>query len=407
MFTLRLAWRYAFSRSNRHRNATLVILGGIAVGMLAIVIMLSLMNSLQSDLLDQVKSIESFHMQVSFPNDHSRSEVVKQLQEIDDVFSVYPHVNTQVMVQNSSSDRSATARLRIIDTDIWRTDNPFSDRAPLLRGAAPGSGEIVVGASLAMRLGIGMDSPVTLTVLGSGRAVVLAPMSVQMENVGIFRTGLAEFDQSTIISDLDPLINLIGSKRIIYGLYLDPRRIDRSANVVRSIQEIFPEATVKTWQEVNSAFFSALTLEKVLMYLFLFFMFIILGVNMKNASARLLHVKQRELAILRATGSQRSLATRVFLGQTMIITLSGELIGIVLGMLVGRNISKIFSWINVVQYRFTGRSNMLLLYPFSTQIRISEILIIAVSVLLLALLFTYAGCRRELYREPMEMLYHD
>ena len=65
MVSPKIAYRYAFSKSNRHRSASLIIMLGLAIGMMALTTLLALMNSLQSDLLDQVKSIESFHLQLS------------------------------------------------------------------------------------------------------------------------------------------------------------------------------------------------------------------------------------------------------------------------------------------------------------------------------------------------------
>lgn len=411
MFSWKLAWRYAFSRSNRHRSAMVVIMVGIAVGMMAIIIMLSLMNSLQSELLDQVKSVESFHIQVTFPPDQvpqsSSDEIAMELGQIAHVSHVFPFVNTQVLIQNHLADQSTTARLRIIDSRIWEEGNPFSDRASFLSGTKAEGSQIVVGSSLAISLGMRQGGTVDMTVLASGKAVVLAPMTIPVTHVGTFRTGLAEFDSSTVMIDFSALSSSISPKRVLYGLYLDSRYIDRSGSIISAIQERYPQADVKSWQEVNSAFYSALTLEKVLMYLFLFFMFIILGVNMKNASSRLLHVKQRELAILRAVGAEKKLAAQVFLGQTFMVTVLGETLGILGGVLVGTHISSVFSWMNSLQFLFTKRDNLLLSYPFTTQVRALEIAVIAVSVLILSLVFTYAGCRRMLSREPMEMLYHD
>lgn len=411
MVSLKLAWRYAFSRSNRHRSAMFVIMMGIAVGMMAIIIMLSLMNSLQSDLLDQVKSIESFHIQLTFPPDalpdKSMAEISSDLSGISGVTHVFPYVNTQVLIQNPTTDRSTTARLRMIDSDIWLEGNPFSHRVRLTSKDVPKGDGIAVGSGLATSLGLQIGEVARMTVLASGKAVVLAPMTLSVTHEGTFRSGLPEFDTSTAIIDLDSLVEHIGPGRLLYGLYLEPKSMDRSDRVVDAILHTYPQATVRTWQQVNSAFYSALTLEKVLMYLFLFFMFIILGVNMKNASSRLLYVKQRELAILRAVGAKRRLATQVFLGQTAIITLIGELLGVVGGVVVGTHITIVFSWINSIQYLFTGRDNLLLSYPFETQVRPGEVLVIAILVLALSLIFTYGGCRRLLRKEPMEMLYHD
>lgn len=411
MFTLRLAWRYAFSKSNRHRHATMVILSGIAVGMMALVIMLSLMNSLQSELLEQVRSIESFHVQVSFPanNDdiHAIDDVTARLNSVGSVTHVFPYINTQVLVQHANSGRSATARLRIIDSSIWVGDNPFATRAGLMSGSLPGPKEIAVGTSLATKLGARNADSLSITLLVAGRAVVLAPATFEAKVSGLFRSGLPEFDASTIITDVDPLMQQVGPKRIVYGLYLKPDAVNRPFTVQKEIEKLFPGAIVRSWQEVNSAFYSALLLEKLLMYVFLLFMFIILGVNMKNASSRLLHAKMRELAILRAIGSARRLASRVFLGQAAIITVLGELAGIFAALFLGNNIERVFSFLNHVQYVFTGRNNMLLAYPFVTQVRPIEVLSIALIVLLLSLAFTYIGCRRMLGKEPMEILYHD
>lgn len=410
MFTLKLAWRYAFSNSNRHRSATLVIMFGIAVGMLAIISMLSLMNSLQSDLLDQVKSIESFHLQVSFPpseDDISLENITQNLQEIAHVRQVYPHVNTQVMVQHQRADQSSTARLRIIDSSIWESENPFSKQMVVWDGASPQPHEIAISPHMARKLGASLGDVLTITVLGAGKTAVLAPSTLTMTISAIFQSGLPEFDTSTIIADTNPLLGTIGQKRVVYGLYLDPHYINTSQDVVRAIAMQFPQATIRTWQQVNSAFYSALTLEKVMMYIFLFFMFFILAVNMKNASSRLLFVKQRELAILRALGAPKQVTVQIFLSQALIITLLGEALGITGGILLGNNIGPIFRWLNRIQAKFSGKSNVLLSYPFSTQIEVVEVISIAVLVLFLSISFTYFGCRHLLRKEPMELMYHD
>ena len=411
MFSLRLAWRYAFSRSNRHRSASLVIVAGIAVGMLALIIMLSLMNSLQSELLEQVKSVESFHIQVSFPlsgtSERSIELIAQEIGELEQVRQVFPHVNTQVLIQHPTNNRSTTARLRIIDSNVWTTDNPFSDRARMLRGSYPGASQVVVSSSMATKLGAHMGDQLRMTVLVAGRAIVLAPTTITMEVGGLFRTGLPEFDLSTVITDIEPLASAVGLKRVVFGLYLEPRVADRPNSVVRELEQRYPDATVIGWQQANSAFYSALMLEKLLMYLFLFFMFIILGVNMKNASSRLLHTKQRELAILRALGARRNSATRIFLGQAAMITIIGESVGVAAGLMLGRHIGTVFSWMNRIQIAFTGRDNLLLSYPFTTDVRPLEVVAIYIGVLVLSLGFTYLGCRRMLGKEPMEILYHD
>ena len=127
MVTPKIAYRYAFSKSNRHRSASLIIVFGLAIGMMALITLLALMNSLQSDLLDQVKSIESFHLQLSVTSNENIGEITQKIALLEGVAGVYPHVNTQVMVGSLRNGESSTGRLRVVDETIWLEENPFMD----------------------------------------------------------------------------------------------------------------------------------------------------------------------------------------------------------------------------------------------------------------------------------------
>ncbi len=411
MFVGALSWRYAFSRSNRHRTASFVIMIGIAIGMMAIVTILALMNSLQFELLDQVKSIESFHLQVTLSLDESKAvdweTVVERLGGLEHVLEVVPFIDTQVLVQDLSSKKSSTARLRAVPLELWSGNNPFAHDVFFLTGKPPMTDRIAVGYMLGSALALRLDDTLSITVLREGQTATLAPYTLSMGTSGLFRTSLAEFDANTLLGDIDQFASLLGAHRIVYGLYLDAERMDKATPVIEAIMQLYPQSTSKTWQQLNNAFYSALMLEKALMYLFLFFMFVIIGVNIRNASARLLFVKKREIAILRAMGARRRETSAVFLLQAVMITALGEIIGITAGFIISSHINRVFSWWNTLQFRFTGRNNPLLSYPFDTMVKGGEVFLVASSVLLLAVLFSYLGCRHLLQEEPMEMLYHE
>lgn len=411
MFVFRLAWRYAFSRSNRHRTASFVIMLGIAIGMTAIITILALMNSLQSELLDQVRSVESFHLQVSLDphgiKDGDYASIMEQMQGLNRIEAVFPFIDTQVLVQDISSRKSTTARLRILPSAIWNQGNAFADNSYILVGEPQSEGRILVGYSLAAALSLRLDDELSITLLREGQAATLAPFTLGVGTAGLFRTSLMEFDNSTLIGELSQFSQILGTKNLTYGIFLNDVRPDAVQKVRDQVLKLFPDARILTWQQLNNAFYSALLLEKTLMYLFLFFMFVILGVNIRNASARLLFVKRKEIAIQRAMGSRRGQTTAVFLLQAVIITALGEILGILAGLFVSARINTLFSWINYLQYGFTGRNNPLLSYPFITLVRKEEVLIVSVLVLLLAMMFAYLGCRRLLKEEPMEMLYHE
>ncbi|MFA5468985.1 MAG: ABC transporter permease, partial [Sphaerochaetaceae bacterium] len=284
MVISKIAYRYAFSKGNRHRSASLVIMVGLAIGMAALITLLALMNNLQHDLLEQVKSIESFHLQLSVASEEGELEAIKgAIKATAGVESTFAFVNTQVMVANPSNQNSSTGRLRVVDPAIWESANPFSDHLFLIAGNYPeGAEEIALSNAMAQSLKCRVGEELNVTLLVPGRTAPLAPATLKFRVSAIYSTSLREFDESTLLTSSEQLLKRLGLKRTTFGIFLKEGSVDKSHNVITELTKRVPEATIMSWQQLNSAFYSALTLEKIMMYLFLSFMFFILGVNMKS-----------------------------------------------------------------------------------------------------------------------------
>ncbi|MBO4423964.1 MAG: hypothetical protein J5768_00475, partial [Spirochaetales bacterium] len=149
-----------------------------------------------------------------------------------------------------------------------------------------------------------------------------------------------------------------------------------------------------------------LMLEKTLMYVFLAFMFLIICVNLKNSTRRLLSNKQKEGAMLRAVGCSRTFVNSVFLGQGIVICLLGEIIGFITGKIVILNIQNILALVDKIVRLFTGNSTVLTQIPFNAAIGNGEIAIVCLFVFALSLLFTSIGCRKIYRSEIMEVILH-
>ncbi len=402
MIILKLVGRYAFSKTNRHRNVVLLIMLAIAIGSFALIVMLSLMNNLQSGILNQIKALESFHIQLS-PFEPEIDEITS-LKEVESSFAF---ITTQSLLQAPSSNCSKIMRLRFLDPKIFATQNPFISQLEILEGSIPQNGEILISSYNSSSLGLKVGDEVNLTLLASGKTTALAPFNTTAKISGIFKSDLFEFDQTTSIGNFNYYRVFFDTKRISYGLFLTDKGLKRINALEKKILAINRDTTVTSWQKANSAFYSALMLEKVLMYLFLFFMFLILAINMRNASFRLLYAKMRELAILRSLGFYKKNVLKLFLGQGALVTVIGEIIGIGGALLVKNNINSIFVFFNNVQKIFTHRNNILLLFPFKMEIGFNEIIFIFFSILILSLFFTYLGVRELVKKEPLETLYHE
>ncbi|MFA5513655.1 MAG: ABC transporter permease, partial [Sphaerochaetaceae bacterium] len=130
MIILKLVGRYAFSKTNRHRNVVLLIMLAIAIGSFALIVMLSLMNNLQSGILNQIKALESFHIQLS-PFEPEIDEITS-LKEVESSFAF---ITTQSLLQAPSSNCSKIMRLRFLDPKIFATQNPFISQLKILEGS--------------------------------------------------------------------------------------------------------------------------------------------------------------------------------------------------------------------------------------------------------------------------------
>ncbi len=407
---LAFTWRYAFSKGNRHRKTSLAIVFGIAAGMMALTTILSLMNSLQSELIDHVRSVESFHIQAFFDDPQKGVDIdgmVDRIRSIEGIQSAVPFFDLQALVQTKTTRRSATMRLRAVPASYWQEQSPFTAHAGIVSGQTEANLSIVPGTTLARVLALDIGDELTITFLRPGKTATLAPHTIQSHVCGMYSSSLPEFDGSTAFIDYATFNEYAGNSEIVLGLYLERNSVQANQSIMTALRKAFPEGRFTSWQEMNDAFYSALLLEKTLMYVFLFSIFLILGVNIRNASARLLFQKLRETAMLRALGASKRFITAVFVLQGTLLAALGTAFGIATGVILARNIQVVFGYLDTVQRMFTQQASSLLSYPFAIELRMSEIALAALAVLAVAVLNSFLGIRRMLGIEPLEMLHHE
>ncbi|MFA5569842.1 MAG: ABC transporter permease [Sphaerochaetaceae bacterium] len=401
MFLLKVGWRYAFSRSNRHNSVSIVIVIGIAIGLLALLTLLSVMNALQYEQLDHIRSIDSFHIQLK--TNLQTHQVKEHLKEIQAIEHMYQFVDTQSIVSQKGSSQSVTARLRIIEPSFLTDSNPFKSNSSLWTETST-TATVAMGLPLSYAIGVRPNEQIGVTFIAPGKTVTLSPQYKEISVDSLFRSHLDEFDQKTIIIADPEFLHLYDQGRHTYGIYLTKRDLRKVGSVVKQIQNILPESEVLSWQQLNSALYSALLLEKMLMYLFLWLMFFIIAINLKSASMRLVYVKQRELAILRSLGVRKEFSSHLFVVQGAFITLLGEAIGLMLSFVVIRNFNTILHFADRIYFMIYQRHSAVLLFPFQTYLGVGEVIGISVGVCALSLFFSYLGARSLLKKEPMEIV---
>jgi lipoprotein-releasing system permease protein len=355
---LEIAWRYLRSRGRTRWLSfiSLIAIGGIVVGVSALILIIGVMNGLQTDLREKIL-VGSPDFRVLAFGDDLKITAWRALQakvaKVDGVVAVAPFVLTQALV-NAGHDYTegasvsgiepagATRRgVTTIRDHAIMGDFSFKTADGQRRGA-------VVGKLLAERLAAYPGNPGTRLTMVSAAGLkpdavlgALIPRVAEFEVTGVFETGMYEYDNAFVFVDLQAAQEFAGLDSAVTGL--EVATADRwSAPVVaeRTMTALgFPYHTVD-WQEQNSSLFKALKLEKMGMGVILLLIIVVAAFNIVSTLTMVVRDKTREIGILKAMGATEASIRRIFLIQGTVIgcvgTLAGTLLGAVLGVIVDR-----------------------------------------------------------------------
>ena len=394
MFRFRTAFRYAFSKTRGQRATSIMILVGIAIGLVALLVISAVMNGLQNAQMDQLRNLESFDLIVT-----SETLSPEDLNSIDGIAYSFRFLETNALIVDEASETSQSIRIRAYDRNIF-DDSRMSESFTLLSGRTGNLDGMLISYTTRKNLAIHIEDTLKMTFLKPGRTATIVPYTAYLPVNGFFSSRMTEFSSSTAFMDYDMLSSIIGESDVRLGVYVNGNQ----KSVVQLILGLDPDASIMTWQEYNKALYSALMLEKTLMYVFLAFMFLIICVNLKNSTRRLLANKQKEGAMLRAIGCSRRSVNAIFLGQGIVISLIGEMLGVVLGKIVIANLENVLKLFDDMVFLFTGNRTVLTLIPFNATIGNLEIFFVCLFIFLLSLLFTAVGCRKIYRSEIMEVI---
>ena len=349
----------------RHRTIslnTIVSVGGITLGVAALIGTLGIMTGFKEDLQAKILGTTS-HIVIHDRTGESIADygtLIKRLEEVPHVLAATPFVFRQVLLTSKSSVQGVVLRgidpeneVRVTELGKNITSGRLEDLAHPERVArlnAPGASEeptvsqpsalakpkprgIVLGKELSLRLGAFVgDSLNLVSPVGRISAVAMVPKIRTFTVVAVFESGMYEYDSSLAYIRLSEAQEFfkIGDK--VTGIEVKVDEIFKAAEIALSIQQAlgFPY-WARDWMQLNKNLFSALKLEKLMMFLLLVLITIVASFNIVSTLTMIVTEKQREIAILKAMGATRKSIMRIFMLNGVIIGLTGTLLGIPLG----------------------------------------------------------------------------
>jgi lipoprotein-releasing system permease protein len=324
---------------------TLISIVGVTVGVMALIVVTSVMSGLQTELREKILGTNP-HIWVTQYGDvmvlEDWPQVAERVREHPRVVSAGPFVHTEVGLRNRSG-HAEFAVLRGIDPDV--PGEPITDIAAQIREGRFDLGEtesgfppLLVGESLANRFGLYVGEVVDLISMQDPRATPMGfvPRMEKFEVRGRFRTGMFEYDNKFMYTSLGAAQEVVGlSPGLSSGIEVrvaDLMRADVVASSLRS--ELGFPYRVDDWQQMNAALFGALELEKQAMALILLLIVIVAAFGIVSTLVMMVADKTREIGILKSMGLTSRQVRRIFMIQGVVIGMVGAVLGFAGGMLV-------------------------------------------------------------------------
>jgi lipoprotein-releasing system permease protein len=336
-FELFIAKRYLLKgrKSSFISIISLVSIIGIAIGVAALIIALSLLNGFQGDIRDKILS-STAHIMINNVFGEGLADyepLIKEIQRrFDEITSAAPVVFGTVLVKGSSKYASG-AVLRGVDLDI--SGNELWAKK-LESGSLPKKkNQILVGSEIALRLGLIPYDPCTVIT----PQPVLSPSGIipkikKLSVSGIFKSGLYEFDNGTVITSLQTAQKLFDLKDKISYIQLYLADLFKAEEVATKLKEMLPVGLqVITWKELNASLYSALKLEKTVLFFTLTLIIIVAALNIIAGLILLVIQKIKDIAILLSYGATPGMIKRIFFFQGSVIGLIGTAAGAIIGLL--------------------------------------------------------------------------
>jgi lipoprotein-releasing system permease protein len=328
---------------------TILSISGVMVGVMALIVVIAVMAGFESDLKSRILGVESHIVVMKHGGPFaSRPELIKSIENIKGVSAASPFVYTQVMLKSSSGisgavlkgiDPKSAGRInKNLQADSLQTIQR-SERNSSYSSIVSG---IILGKELAMNLGVSSGDMVYLiSPTGIISPIGHLPSMKQFEVKSLFESGIHDYDGSLAyvsISDAQKILRMGDS---ITGIEVRIDDIDLTRKIAQTIVHDlgFPYWT-RDWTQMNKNLFSALKLEKTVMFIILTLIVLVAALNIASTLIMIVMEKTRDIAILKAMGATDKSIRRIFVFKGMIIGSVGTSLGACAGYVLCKMLEK-------------------------------------------------------------------
>ena len=356
-YELQIGWRYTRAgRTGRSNGFISFISGvsmlGIALGVAALIIVLSVMNGFRKEVQDRMLSVIP-HVEISATDGAALADWRATAAQVraapgvgDQVLGVAPFVSSQALMARGDDMRGVVVRGISPADEATVTEVAARLKDTVLARLVPGQWGVVLGVELARSLGV-VDGDKVTVVLPGGQLTPagVVPRLRQLTVVGTFDSGHYEYDSTLAMVHLDDAAKLFRVDGAT-GLQLRLKDRDHAREAAYRLQSVLgPAYSVRDWTRTNSNWFSAVELEKRLMFIILTLIVAVAAFNLVSTLVMTVTDKRADIAILRTLGASPRSVMTVFIVQGALSGVIGTFAGVVFGLLVAFNVGTLVAGI--------------------------------------------------------------
>jgi lipoprotein-releasing system permease protein len=418
-YELQIGWRYTRAGRGGRRNRFISFISGvsmlgIALGVAALIIVLSVMNGFRKEVQNRMLAVIP-HVEVMSADGEALPDwraTAAQLRAVpgvgEQVEGVAPFISEQALMARGDDMRGVIVRGIVPADEATVTDIAAQLRDTVLARLVPGEWDVVLGIELARSLRVHEGDKVTV-VLPGGQVTPagVVPRLRQLTVVGTFNAGHYEYDSTLALVHLNDAAKLFRTEGPI-GVQLRLKDLNQARSVGSRLRDALgPGYTVRDWTRTNRNWFSAVELEKRLMFIILTLIVAVAAFNLVSTLVMTVTDKQSDIAILRTLGASPRSVMAIFMVQGALAGVIGTLAGVASGLLIAFNVGSIVAAIEAVLRVSFLPGSVYLISRMPSDPQSADIVPIVIISLLLSFVATLYPSWRASRVQPAEALRYE
>ncbi|WP_455482494.1 lipoprotein-releasing ABC transporter permease subunit [Bartonella sp. B35(2025)] len=407
-----IAFRYMIPNKKHVVSSVISIISliGIMLGVFALIVVMAVMNGFRTELLNSILGMNG-HLIVQTTNSgfSDYDTIISSLESMNNVKFALPVVEGQALVQGEL-EGGAGALVRGMRKQDLEKIKTVSENIKLGTLSQFDKEEgVAIGSGLAEKLGltVGRDLRI-ITADGDATPFGVMPRVKAYKVIAIFEVGMSEYDSIFVFMPLreaQMFFNL-GDKVPSLELFLhNPDIVDQIKPIIE--KDIDQKVYLIDWRTRNQAFFSALQIERNVMFVILSLIILVAALNIISGLIMLVKDKSHDIAILRTMGAHQSAVMRIFITTGVVIGLIGTILGLILGIIVTININRIQSFISWLFNVDVFNPQLYFLTKLPAQIDWGQTAIVAVMALFLSFLAALIPAWQAAKLDPVQALRYE